>query len=412
MMEVFSVPNIGRVQGVNRMRMSESLVFAFALGILGLLQRSEAQAPVNQIDPEPTTIPVQAFPNIPSLLESVQHEMEKAGKPAIAMFEFSSQIGSRPIDIEDYLDYTLPYVGGFQYQYGSDKYADFTSRISLYNAEGKWGIKPSAADFAVYLHPEDIYRWDESYRSGWFLNSFGMPYDVIYDASSIFEYSRIYLPPDQPNLENDVQVQSLIHSYRIQGGKIVDSLYQIGPNPFPAIDFEREDPVHAYWISGNNQGSLSMARDLGVSHEGYYSEKWDYTLPSNPLGNFPMFDMKPAHRDCSRLQSIGTWFYFGLSGPKTGSLVKMELLRPGLSTLDLGYWTAPPGGIAPNTWIYREWPVPEEVDLDEVAYLRMYYNAGDGWSNVAQDGKITIYLDDVFFAFPEESNRIGLWMLY
>jgi len=356
--------------------------------------------------------PIQAFPNIPALLESVQHELEQAGKPAITMFEFSSQIGPRPIDIKDYMDYTLPYVGGLQYQYSSDKYADFTSRISLYSGEGRWDMIPPAADFAVYLHPEDIYRREESYRSSWFLNSFGIPCDIVYDASSLFDYSRIYAPPDQPNLEADPGVQSLLQSYRTQGGRIMDSLYRIGPNPFPATDFEREDSIHAYWISGNNQGSLSMSRDLEVAHDGLYSEKWEYTLPVNPSGNFPMFDMRPAHRDCSGLQSIGIWFYFGLSGPKTGTLVKLELLRPGLSTLDLGYWTAPSGGIAPNTWIYREWPIPEGADLDEVAYLRMYYHAGDGWGTMAQDGKITIYLDDVAFTFPEEPTQVGLWMLY
>jgi len=325
------------------------------------------------------------------------------------MLEFSSQIGSRPIDIQDYMDYTLPYVGGFQYQYNSEKYGEFMARIALYNAENRWTTKPPDADLAVFLPSSEVYHWMESYRAGWFLNAFSIPYDVIYDATSVFDYSKIYIPL---NLTGDVWEQGILESYISYGGRILNSLYQLGPNPFPAIDFEKEDPVHAYWISGSDKGSLTMSRDMTRVYEGYYSERWEYTLPASPSGNYPMFDMKPPHRDCSGLQSIGIWFYFNLSGSKTGNLVKLELLRSGLSTLDLGYWVAPSGGIAPDTWVYHEWPLPEEAHLDEMTYLRMYYHAGDGWSVLAQDGKIVIYMDNILFTFEEGLTVGSLWTVY
>ena len=366
------------------------------------------------VPPTPTPlIPAQAFPNIPNLLESVEAELVRSGKPAITMFEFSSQLGSRPIDIFDYMDQTLPYVGGFQYQYSQDRYNDFVSRIALYNNENRWDNQPPDAQVAIYLHPSDIYHWMESYRSGWFLNIFGFPYDVIYDINQVFQYPRIYIPPGQATFEQDASIQELLQTYQDQGGKIAESLYELGDNPFLAIDFEREDPVHAYWISGNGQGLLSMTRDLSLAHGGDYSEEWEYSLPVSPAGNYPIFDLKPPHRDCSRLSAVGAWFYFDLTGLKTGNLFMMELLRPELPVMNLGFWIESGEGIPPESWVYHEWEIPEGTDLEEISYIRMLYHAGDGWSSLSKDGTIRILMDDFLFTFAQDDLSLeSIWMTY
>ena len=350
--------------------------------------------------------------HLPALLEAFHQEAERAGKSAWTMFEFSSQV-INPIPISEYMQKSLPYVSGFHFQYDNSLYSDFVSQIQTFYTENLWETKPPTANLAIYIHPADIYHWEKGYWSGRFLDLYNnnYPFDVIYNYSDFSDYSSVYIPPKQPILASDSSAQLVIQSFKNSGGIVLSTLYKLFSNPYIAFNFENDEGVHAYWIAGNGQGSLTMSRNTSIVKNGTYSEKWEYTLPPTPSGNWPMVDMRIPEQNLTDLEKIGGWFYFDLTGPKPYWIINFTLLRRNNSAVDLGYWYEGIPGVPNKVWTYHEWSVSSGLDLEEVEYLRMSYHAGDSWQPVASGGKIPIYIDDISFKFYQQAN-IENWDLY
>ncbi|MEI7633551.1 MAG: hypothetical protein WCK47_04645 [bacterium] len=177
------------------------------------------------------------------------------------------------------------------------------------------------------------------------------------------------------------------------------------------FDMEAGNPVTGTRIAGAGAGTIQTSITTAQKHSGTQSLLWRYILPSPVGGNWPIIEMAiPSEkRNWTGGTGLSTWLYFDLSGVKTYWTIQPYLSAP--TRIALGNWNAGPSGVAPGGWVNHVWTFDGfPLDLSNVTQLDFDYHSGDGWVDVAKDGNVDIYLDDI--GVQGISSSVSGWLLY
>jgi hypothetical protein len=349
---------------------------------------------------------------VPAFLQLAQTELAGRRIPSIGLMNFNTAIypSTNPPNSLDELDFSLPFVGGF-FGWEEGYNSNFVGRTAAFKASGQWTQGPPPAQTAVLVSENDVMNRERGFLAGLFLQECGIPYDILYGTNDLSTYTNLYVLPDQPAFTADAAAQSAVRAFTAGGGNLPGSLYQQFTSPFTAFDFEQGDSVNACWIGGSGLGSLLVTGDAARPRHGNYDLRWSYSLPPSPAGNVPTFDLGTLDWNLTGLKKIGLWCYLDCSGVKTGQVMAMDLIRyhSGQPSTSLGYWNAGSQGLPGGQWVWLEWAVPTNQDMTDVDYVRLSYDAGNGWQSIARNGtNVTMYLDDVAFFFDNTNGGLSL----
>jgi Phage integrase, N-terminal SAM-like domain/Phage integrase family len=355
---------------------------------------------------------VPASDSVPALLQVVQTELADRGIASLALMDINTAIypATTPPNSLDELDLSVPFVGGF-FLWEEGYSTNFVNRAVSFNTNGSWTRPAPSAQTAILVSEKDVMNQSRGFSSGLFMLQNGVPCDIIYRPEDMARYQNVYVLPDQPAFGADAAAQQALQSFVAGGGNLPASLYQPFPTPYTVFDFEQSAFLNAFWIAGNGLGTLLVAKDSAQARHGSGALRWYYSLPASPAGNTPMFDLAIRDWNLTGLQKVGLWCYLDCSGPKTGNVMTMSLIRyhAGLPATSLGTWNAGTQSVPSGQWVWHEWTVPTNQDMTGVDYLRLQYNAGDGWQPIARNGtNVTIYLDDIAFFFDHTNGSLTL----
>ncbi len=160
-------------------------------------------------------------------LRGISHLLKKYQKPAILMFEFTSQVSPVKTSPECMLTEGSPYVSGYQFHcfeiQGEDKslYKGFISKIKDIKSNNKWTDSPPETQTAIFLNPKEIFLWDQSYILGKELISKNECYDVIYNTKDAESYQKIYIPITNAESSAYSDLKQKIDQFQKEGKEII-----------------------------------------------------------------------------------------------------------------------------------------------------------------------------------------------